>query len=119
VVWRVSAKSRTPQELGGRTLIVWRRPRPTIRGICNHCVSPEAREVETFWRIGRSNSNLVRREVFPGAAGAFIRSGESGAELVIGQWGWVPWFAKTVKVTYSTNNARFEGIANKASFKQV
>jgi putative SOS response-associated peptidase YedK len=30
----------------------------------------------------------------------------------------VPWFAKTAKLTYSTNNARFEEIAAKASFKQ-
>jgi putative SOS response-associated peptidase YedK len=29
----------------------------------------------------------------------------------------VPWFAKTSKLTYSTNNARFEEITSKASFK--
>jgi putative SOS response-associated peptidase YedK len=29
----------------------------------------------------------------------------------------VPWFAKTAKLTYSTNNARFEEITTKASFK--
>ena len=31
--------------------------------------------------------------------------------------GLVPWFAKTAKLTYSTNNARFEEITTKASFK--
>ena len=36
---------------------------------------------------------------------------------MIGQWGLVPWFAKTPTLTYSTNNARFEGVAGKASFK--
>ena len=38
-------------------------------------------------------------------------------ELVNGQWGRVPWFAKTAKLTYSTNNARFEETTTKASFK--
>lgn len=30
----------------------------------------------------------------------------------------IPWFAKAAKLPYSTNNARFEGIEAKASFKQ-
>ncbi|WP_346014378.1 SOS response-associated peptidase [Rubrivivax gelatinosus] len=42
---------------------------------------------------------------------------EPHRELVIGQWGLVPWFAKTAKLTFSTNNARFEELAQKASFK--
>ena len=67
----------------------------------------------------------------PGAApkysrarpGPFIRAerdatAEATRELVIGQWGLVPWFAKAAKLAYSTNNARFEDIAAKASFKQ-
>ncbi len=29
----------------------------------------------------------------------------------------MPWFAKTAQLTYSTNNARFEEITTKASFK--
>jgi putative SOS response-associated peptidase YedK len=29
----------------------------------------------------------------------------------------IPWFAKTAKLTYSTNNARFEEITDKASYK--
>ena len=39
-------------------------------------------------------------------------------ELVIGQWALIPWFAKTAKLPYSTNNARIEGVATAASFKQ-
>lgn len=38
-------------------------------------------------------------------------------ELVVGQWCLIPWFAKSAKLTYSTNNARFEELASKASFK--
>jgi putative SOS response-associated peptidase YedK len=44
---------------------------------------------------------------------------ESGyqRELVVGQWGLIPWFAKTPKLTFSTNNARSEELAAKATFK--
>ena len=64
-------------------------------------------------------------EVFPRGQGPFVRSarrGDSDAvdshrELVVGQWGLVPWFAKTPKLTYSTNNARSEEMAEKATFK--
>jgi putative SOS response-associated peptidase YedK len=42
-----------------------------------------------------------------------------GAELVVGQWGLIPWFAKTAKLAYSTNNARFEELSQKASYKQA
>ncbi len=41
----------------------------------------------------------------------------AGRELVVGQWGLVPWFAKTPKLPYSTNNARAEELAAKATFK--
>ena len=37
--------------------------------------------------------------------------------MVVGQWGLIPWFAKAAKLTYSTNNARFEEIEAKASYK--
>jgi len=36
---------------------------------------------------------------------------------VVGQWGLVPWFAKSPKLAYSTNNARSEELATKASFR--
>ena len=42
---------------------------------------------------------------------------DGGRELVVGQWGRVPWFAKTPKLTCSTNNARAEELAAKATFK--
>jgi putative SOS response-associated peptidase YedK len=36
---------------------------------------------------------------------------------VVGQWALVPWFAKSATLPYSTNNARYEELANKASYK--
>ena len=44
-------------------------------------------------------------------------STESARELVIGQWSLIPWFAKSAKLAYSTNNARSEELSTKASYK--
>ena len=76
--------------------------------------------MERYWHLGRSDP-WRGGEVFPRAPGPFIRRAgpqdEPVRELVIGQWGLVPWFVKTAKLTFSTNNARFEEITSKASFK--
>jgi putative SOS response-associated peptidase YedK len=59
--------------------------------------------------------------VFPRSPAPFIRADRQAAEpqrqLVIGQFGLVPWFAKTAKLSYSTVNARSEEVAAKASYK--
>jgi putative SOS response-associated peptidase YedK len=88
--------------------------------MCNRYVSPEAAEIERFWYIGRHNQPRWAEEIFPRAPGPFVRLAANTLErqLVVGQWGLIPWFAKTPKLTYSTNNARFEEVAGKASYKQ-
>ena len=35
----------------------------------------------------------------------------------MGRWGLIPWFSKTADIKFSTNNARSEELASKASFK--
>jgi len=87
--------------------------------MCNRYVSPVAGDIERYWHIG-GRSPWRGGEVFPRMPGPFVRPARSSAperELVVGQWGLVPWFAKSAKLTYSTNNARFEDIAAKASYK--
>lgn len=88
--------------------------------MCTRYVSPEAAAIERAWHIGR-HTPWQGAEVFPQRPGAFIRaardSAEPARELVIGQWGLVPWFAKSPKLAYSTCNARSEEMANKATFK--
>lgn len=77
--------------------------------------------MERYWTLRPANAWRIA-EVFPRAPGPFIRaSGDMPAERerVIGQWGLIPWFAKTPKLTYSTNNARFEEVGTKASYKQA
>ncbi len=88
--------------------------------MCTRYVSPEAAAIERAWHLGRHNP-WRGDEVFPQRPGAFIRAARDttgpARELVIGQWGLLPWFAKTPRLTYSTANARSEELADKASFK--
>lgn len=93
--------------------------------MCNRYISPDEAEIERFWHIGRRNQPKWWKlaEVYPRAQGPFIRTeqdadGKLETSLVIGQWGLIPWFAKSPKLTYSTNNARSEEVTTKASFKQ-
>ena len=87
--------------------------------MCNRYLSPEAADIERAWQVG-AHPPWRAAAVFPRALGPFVRAAGQpprGREGVVGQWGLVPWFAKTAKLSYSTNNARFEEIAAKASFK--
>ena len=76
--------------------------------------------MERYWHVG-ARVPWCGLEAFPRAPGPFIRraadASDAQRELVIGQWALIPWFAKTAKLTYSTNSARFEEIETKASFK--
>jgi putative SOS response-associated peptidase YedK len=95
--------------------------------MCNRYVSPEEGDMERQFQVG-GRQPWRGGEVFPRGQGPFVRSVRaarssdsdgvnSHRELVVGQWGLVPWFAKTPKLTYSTNNARSEEMAAKATFK--
>ena len=61
--------------------------------------------------------------VHPRSPGPFIRRAvdDSGysRELVVGQWALIPPWAKEAKLKYSTNNARSEEIAEKASYRDA
>jgi putative SOS response-associated peptidase YedK len=90
--------------------------------MCNRYVSPDEAAIERHWEIGRRNQPDWWKSVpvYPRAPGPFIRAStdSNDRELVIGQWGLIPWFAKAAQLPYSTNNARFEEITTKASYKQ-
>ncbi len=91
--------------------------------MCTRYITPDQAAIERHWHIGRNNPfRWPKTEVFPSRPGPFIRAAtgdtaEGAHELVIDQWGLIPWFAKSPKLTYSTCNARSEEMANKASFK--
>lgn len=89
--------------------------------MCTRYISPEAGDIERHWHIGSRTPARWPRELFPRMAGPFIRaarhSTEPARELVVGQWALVPWFAKAAKLPYLTVNARYEELAQKASYK--
>lgn len=86
--------------------------------MCNRYVSPAADEIERYWHAG-ARSPWRGGPVFPRAPGAFVRAaGGGGRELVVGRWGLLPWFAKTATPAYSTNNARFEELERKPSYRE-
>ncbi|WP_431273219.1 SOS response-associated peptidase [Variovorax ureilyticus] len=90
--------------------------------MCNRYETPEVWEVERYWHIGRDDgAPRWVKAVFPRAPGPFIRRARHATgyerELVVGQWGLIPWFAKGAKLTYATNNARSEELESKASYK--
>lgn len=89
--------------------------------MCNRYISPDDYEIESFWHVHQNSPPRWVKAVFPRAQGPFIRRAKDATdyerELVTGQWGLIPWFAKTPKLTFSTNNARSEELAAKATFK--
>jgi putative SOS response-associated peptidase YedK len=88
--------------------------------MCNRYVSPADARIEREWAVG-GRTPWPGGGVFPRSPGPFIRRARDDAgysrELVVGQWGLIPWFAKAAKLPYSTNNARSEELAAKASYK--
>jgi putative SOS response-associated peptidase YedK len=88
--------------------------------MCTRYISPETADIERHWHVGRDKA-WRGVQLFPRSMGPFIRAARDSTdprrEFVIGQWGLIPWFAKTAKLPYATVNARFEEITSKASYK--
>ena len=89
--------------------------------MCNRYVAPAQGDIERHWHLGaRQPVGRWAPGVYPRAPGPFIRArqGQAGQrELVAGQWALVPHFAKAPKLSYQTNNARSEELAQKASYR--
>jgi putative SOS response-associated peptidase YedK len=84
--------------------------------MCNRYIAPEQAAIESYWQLG-GRQPWRGGGVYPRSAGPFLRASSDGPALVVGQWGLIPWFAKSAKLAYSTNNARFEELSSKASYK--
>lgn len=89
--------------------------------MCNRYEAPPRSQIELEWAARQVVEQDWDKVLFPRGRGAFIRRARDDAgysrELVTGQWGLIPWFAKEAKLPYQTNNARSEELAAKASFK--
>lgn len=92
--------------------------------MCNRYSTPRIAEIERFWHIGGRSENRWWEggDVFPRQPGPFVRRARHdpgySREAVVGRWGLIPWFSKTPDIKYSTNNARSEELASKATFKE-
>lgn len=91
--------------------------------MCNRYTPPHLVDIEREWNVGARNPLRWWDDVlYPRGKGAFIRRARDDAgysrELVAGQWGLIPWFAKAAKLPYATNNARSEELTVKASYKE-
>ncbi len=88
--------------------------------MCTKYLSPDDAAIERYWQV-RPGQAWPMKSMFPRALGPFIRRVAAGSsnirECVIGQWGLIPSFAKEPKVPYSTFNARFEELSDKASYR--
>lgn len=86
--------------------------------MCNRYIPPDEAVIERFWHVGRSSPGpFYRSEIFPRSQGPFIRSSNARRELVVGQWGLIPHFAKSQTLKYNTNNARAEELSQKPSYR--
>jgi putative SOS response-associated peptidase YedK len=91
--------------------------------MCTRYIAPEVADIERHWHVGARHPVRWAHEVFPGYLAPFIRAarqvdGARTLQLVVGQWGLIPWFAKERKLKFATSNARSEELAQKASYKQ-
>ena len=90
--------------------------------MCNRYRTPRPDALAEYFGVVAALPGYPDGEIFPRAPGPFVRRArettEFERELVVGQWALVPWFAKSAKLPYSTNNARAEELAAKASYKQ-
>jgi putative SOS response-associated peptidase YedK len=90
--------------------------------MCNRYEAPDELAVQDYWHVVRHGDPVPwPRGVFPRSPGPFVRRARDAAgyerELVVGQWGLIPWFAKEPTLKFPTNNARSEELAQKASYK--
>lgn len=103
------------QRVGCAGFSVW----AILPPMCNRYVSPQEAAMERYWSItGRTPGQVGAFPPLPGPVHP-PRQDDPGysRELIVGQWGLIPWFAKEPKLPYSTNNARSEELAAKASYK--
>jgi putative SOS response-associated peptidase YedK len=91
--------------------------------MCTRYISPETGDIERHWHIGSRQPLRWVRDMYPNYQGPFIRAARpgddtgTGHELLVGQWGLIPWFAKERKLKFPTSNARSEELSGKASYK--
>lgn len=93
--------------------------------MCTRYISPEDREIEAQWHIGRRHGEGWVRDLRPLSIGPFLKLTDEGLERVVAQWGFIPPWSKT-KIPTGTNgkrlttvNARVEGVAKSPTYRDA
>ena len=73
---------------------------------------------EWFRTYGEIPNWPVYYNATPTTALPVVRQSKEDRELALMQWGLVPWFSKDGKISYSTINARAEGVRTNASYRE-
>ena len=86
--------------------------------MCNRYAPPPRATIDAHWNLDGDSPFEWAAALHPRSLGPFIRAAGGRRELVVGQWALIPHYAKDRKLPYSTNNARSEEMAKKATFRQ-
>lgn len=90
--------------------------------MCNLYRPPNADTVSRHFQLD-TRGLVWPASVHPRSPGPFIRRAVDdpgySRELAVGQWALIPPWSKEAKLKYSTNNARSEELADKASFRDA
>lgn len=83
---------------------------------------PHVRDIELTWEISRQHPGDGRwwdEVLHPRGQGPVIRRARNDAgysrELLVGQWGLIPWFAREAKLKYPTVDTWLAGTVTEAS----
>lgn len=85
--------------------------------MCSNYFPTVSKERLTAFGVQSALDLSSKRQVWKSYAAPMVRNGEDGRELLLGEFGLLPFWSKERKIKYSTFNARSETVETASSFK--
>ena len=85
--------------------------------MCSNYFPTVSKDRLTAFGVQPALDLLSKRQVWKSYAAPMVRNGEDGRELLLGEFGLLPFWSKERKIKYSTFNARSETVETASSFK--
>lgn len=85
--------------------------------MCSNYFPTVSKERLTAFGVQPALDLSSKRQVWKSYAAPMIRNGEDGRELLLGEFGLLPFWSQERKIKYSTFNARSETVETASSFK--
>lgn len=85
--------------------------------MCSNYFPTVSKERLTAFGVQPALDLSSKRQVWKSYAAPMVRKGEDGRELLLGEFGLLPFWSKERKIKYSTFNARSETVKTASSFK--